>query len=174
MTGGATDSLGQVAIELANLLRPLTQELAPPRTKGFFAQLGIPLTDAQVAALGGPLNTTATATGQLVALVPDIIAALDTEDWEAAVEKGLLATVEVGRVINGIAGIATAAQGAAVPDAAHVAERMFNLLLARYLDAAHGLNDALEFVGLLDRQDFDEDSTDPANPVPCQNSMQGR
>ncbi len=140
MNGPATDSLGQVAIELAKLLGPLQQELMSSRVKGFFAQLGITLTDAQAAALAGPLNSTVTATGQLVELVPEIIDALDAEDWGTAVGKGLLATVAVGEVISGIDGTATAAQGQSVPDASHIAERMFNFLLARYLDRAQGLN----------------------------------
>lgn len=159
-----TDSLGQVAIELAKLLEPLAAELAPPRTKGLFAQLGIPLTDAQASALAGPLAAIVTATDELVDLVPDIIAALADEDWTSAVEKGLLATVRVGQVIGAIDGLATAAQGMAIPDAGLMAQRMFDFLLARYLDGAHGLNDVLEFAGLLDRHDFNEDSTDPADP----------
>lgn len=164
MNGPATDSLGQVAIELAKLLEPLQHELVPPRVKGFFAQLGIPLTDAQAAALAGPLSSTVTATEQLVALVPEIIDALEAEDWGTVVGKGLLATVAVGQVISGIDGTATAAQGLAVPDATHIAERAFNFLLASYLNRAQGLNGALEFIGLLDQQDFNEDSADPANP----------
>jgi len=163
MSEPPTDSLGQVAIELAKLLEPLADELGGASPQAFFAEIGIPLTPAQAAALAAPLNATVTATEQLVAIVPEIITALEAEDWGTAVEKGLLATVRVGQVISGLEGVQSAAAGLH-PDAGQIAERSFNLLLARYLDAAHGLNDALEFIGLLGRQDFNQDSVDPANP----------
>ena len=43
MSGPATDSLGQVSAELAELLEPLTQELAGGNVVAFFQQIGIPL-----------------------------------------------------------------------------------------------------------------------------------
>jgi hypothetical protein len=163
MSDDSTDSLGQIAIELAKLLEPLADELSGTSPQAFFAEIGIPLTPAQAASLAGPLNATVTATEQLVAIVPEIITALAAEDWGTAIQKGLLATVRVGQVISGLESVQSAAAGMH-PDAGQIAERGFNLLLARYLDAAHGLNDALEFIGLLDRQDFNQDSLDPANP----------
>lgn len=153
---GETDSLGAVAVELATLLEPLTAALTPGRAPRFFAQLGIPLTGAQATALGGSLNTVATRVQELVDLVPEIIAALDAEDWATAVEKGVLATVAVGEVVAALDALATAAQGQAIPDAGHIAQRTFDFLLARYLDTAHGFNDALEFVGVLDQQETDD------------------
>lgn len=153
----ATDSVGEIAIELAHLLEPLTNELVPPRTKGFFAQLGVPLTDAQAAALGAPIGTIVTNTETLVGLVPQIIAALVAENYSDALDKGIAATVAVVDVIEALDALSTAAQGLALPDADKLAQRIFDFLLARYLEMARGLNDALEFLGLLDRQDVDDD-----------------
>ena len=51
-----TDTLASVAAELAKILEPLRTELVAPRTQGFFAQMGIPLTDAQATALVGPAH----------------------------------------------------------------------------------------------------------------------
>jgi hypothetical protein len=163
MTAPASDSIGQLAIELAKLLEPLATELAPGHEQAFLAEIGIPVTAAQAATLAGPLHATVTATEQLVAVVPQVIAALIAEDWGTAIEKGLLATVRVGQVISGLDGVASAASGLH-PDAGQVAERTFDFLLARYLDAAHGLNDALEFLGLLTRQDFNIDVHDASHP----------
>jgi hypothetical protein len=163
MTDTSTDSIGKVAIELAKLLEPLASELTGANPPLFFAEIGIPLTQAQAASLAAPLNATVTATEQLVATVPEIITALAAEDWGTAIEKGLLASVRVGQVISGLESVQNAAAGLH-PDAGQIAERIFNLLLARYLDSAHGLNDTLEFIGLLERQDFNQDSTDPDNP----------
>jgi hypothetical protein len=159
----AQDSLGAIATELAKLLEPL-QQAAPPKTKGFFAQLGIDLTDPQAAAIGPALTSAATHTQGLIDLIPQLVAALVAESWGTAIEKALAATVEVGQAIVALDQLATAAQGVAVPGAAQLAGRIFNELLARYLDAARGLNDILELLGVLDRQDFNEGSTDPAHP----------
>ncbi|MGH7616872.1 MAG: DUF6603 domain-containing protein, partial [Gemmatimonadaceae bacterium] len=160
----ASDTLSRVAIELANIFEPLETNLLPPHTQDFFAQLGITLTPAQATGIGAPLNTIASKTEDLIVLIPDLITAIDGEDWPTVVEKGLEATVDVGEIISAFDTLATAASGLAVPDAAQLAERIFNFLLGKYLDAIRGLNDVLEFIGLLDRQDFNVDSVDPANP----------
>jgi hypothetical protein len=159
----STDSIGQIAIQLAKLLEPLVDELTPGHEQAFLAEIGIPVSAAQAATLAGPMGTTVTATEALVAVVPEVIAALAAEDWSTALEKGVLATVRVGQVITGLEGVASAASGLH-PDAGQIAVRTFDFLLARFLDGAHGLNDLLEFLGILDRQDFNEDAHDPANP----------
>jgi hypothetical protein len=160
----ANDTLAAVAAELGKLLEPLRRELVAPRTNAFFAQMGVPLTDAQAASLGGPLTTIVDATQTLVTLIPEIIDAVEAEDWGTVTQKAILATVNVGDVVRALDALATAASGLAVPDAGQLAKRIFDTLIARYLDAIRGLNDVLEFVGLLDRTDFDVDSVDPAHP----------
>lgn len=152
-----SDSLGQVSIELARLLDPLRTELAPENAQNFFAQIGITVSATQATALATPLSTVAGHTEDLVALVPEIIAALVAEDFATAIDKALQATVKVGQVIEALDALASAAQGLAVPDAGTIAQRIFDFLLAHYLDNAEGLNDALEFIGLLERQDVDAD-----------------
>jgi hypothetical protein len=158
------DTLASVAAELSKLLEPLRTELVAPRTKGFFAQMGIALTDAQAAALGAPLTTIVTNTEAVIEMVRQIIAAIEAEDWGTVGQKAILATVKVGEVVAALDALSTAAQGLAVPDAGVIAKRIFDALIAHYLDAIRGLNDVLEFIGLLDRTDFDVDSTDPAHP----------
>jgi hypothetical protein len=151
------DSLGQVSIELARLLDPLRTELTPENARNFFAQIGITVTDTQATALAGPLATVVGHTEDLIALVPEIIAALVAEDFATAIDKGLQATVKVGQAISALDALANAAQGLSIPDAGTIGQRIFDFLLARYLDNARGLNDALEFFGLLERDDVDAD-----------------
>ena len=158
------DTLASVATELAKLIEPLRTELVAPRTQGFFAQMGIPLTDPQAAGLSGPLTTIVTNTGAMIALIPEIITAIEAEDWGTVAQKAILATVKLGKVISALDALSTAAQGLVVPDALVIAKRIFDTLTARYLDAMRGLNDVLEFIGLLERDDFNADSVDPANP----------
>ncbi|MDH3614231.1 MAG: hypothetical protein OES10_13220 [Gammaproteobacteria bacterium] len=159
-----TDTLASVAVELGKLLEPLRTEIVEPRTRGFFSEIGIPLTNTQATALGAPLTTIVDSTDELLTLIPDIISAIDAEDWGTVVEKAILATVKVGDAVIAMDALAAAAQGLAVPDADVLAKRIFDALIARYLNAIRGLNDVLEFIGLLDREDFNVDSVDPANP----------
>ncbi|AHG92728.1 hypothetical protein J421_5193 (plasmid) [Gemmatirosa kalamazoonensis] len=160
------DTLGQVAIELAKLVEPLRDELAAPAAKAFFAELGLDLADADVAAIAAPLGTAAARAGELVDLVPPLVAALEGDDSAAAVQQALAATLKVGQVIDALGALATAVESLALPTPppAALAERIVDLLLARYLDGADQVNDVMEFAGLLDREDFREDSTDPAQP----------
>ena len=159
-----TDTLASVATELAKLIEPLRTELVAPRTQGFFAQMGIALTNAQATALSGPLTTIVTNTEAMIALIPEIITAIEAEDWGTVTQKAILATVKLGEVISALDALATAAQGLLVPDALVIAKRIFDTLTARYLDAMRDLNDVLEFIGLLERDDFNADSVDPAHP----------
>ncbi len=163
----ARDTLASVVTELSAIIAPLKNDLVAPRTKVFFAEMGFTLTDAKVASLSGPLTTIVANTDALIALVTDIIKAINHEpeaDWGTAGQKSILATVKVGEIISALDALGTAANGLAVPNAGVIAARIFNTLLGRYLDAIRGLNDALEFVGLLDREEFNEGSTDPTNP----------
>lgn len=160
----ASDSLASVAIELGKLLEPLRTELVAPNTKGFFAQLGIPLTDAQATAMGTELGVVADSTDALLTLIPQIIAAITAENWSSVTEKAIQATIKVGEAISALDDLETTARGLTVPNAADLAKHIFDFLLARYLDAAHGLNDLLEFIGLLDREDVEPLPADPSTP----------
>src|SRR5947209_15533051 len=110
------DTLASVATELAKLIEPLRTELVAPRTQGFFAQMGIPLTNAQSTALSGPITTIVTNTDAMIALLPEIITAIEAEDWGTVAQKAILATVKVGEVISALNALSTAAQGLVVPD----------------------------------------------------------
>jgi hypothetical protein len=159
-----SDTLASVATELAKLIEPLRTELVAPRTQGFFAQMGITLTNTQATALAGPLGTIVTNTDAMIALIPEIITAIEAEDWSTVAQKAIEATVNIGQVVVALDALSTAAQGIAVPDASVIAKRIFDTITARYLDTMRGLNDVLEFIGLLQRDDFNQDSVDPANP----------
>src|SRR5262245_62075654 len=97
-----SDTLASVAAELAKVLEPLHTELLPLRAKGFFGEMGITLTDPQAAALAGPLDTIVTSTDALLALIPQIIAAIEAEDWGTVTTKAIRTAVRVGEVVSAI------------------------------------------------------------------------
>ena len=160
----ATDSLAQLATELAKLLEPLSALAVPSNTPVFFAELGITLTDAQAATLGAPLSALVSQTDELLSLVPEMLTALSSDQYQTVIDDTQQAVSKVREILVSLDSLATAASALTIPDADQIAVRAFNLLLARYLDSAHGLNDFLEFAGLLTRQDFDVDSVDPLHP----------
>jgi len=162
----AHDSLAQIAIELAHLLDPLSDEVAPPGTKRFFAQLGIALTDAQAAALGAPASAAASATTQLAAVVGDLIAAIDASAETQIALKGGETVARLADVVARIDALATSVHGlglagvTATPE--QLAKGLFDLLVGRYLGRLGSLNDALEFAGLLHTEDHEP--ADSARP----------
>ena len=81
----ATDSLAQLATELAKLLEPLSALAVPSNTPVFFAELGITLTDAQAATLGAPLSALVSQTDELLSLVPEMLTALSSDQYQTVI-----------------------------------------------------------------------------------------
>ena len=159
-------TLDLAAIELSKLLRPLATESATPaKTKAFFAQMGFALTDAQVAAISGPLNTAATATTDLIGIITDLVAAIETDNVGTIVTKGVEAIQKIGDVLNAIPTLGTQLGGIVGQPADKTAKRIFDFLLYEYLQSGQReVNDLLDFLGVLDREEHNEDSLDPNNP----------
>ena len=161
----AAGTIESVAIELSKLLQPLETQLATPAgAKAFLAEMGFNLTTAQANAIAGPLSVTASAAGDLVQIITALIAAIDAQDFGTIVAKGLDAIQRIGQIVDGLSALGTQLSGVVGVPAGEVAKRLFDALAYNYLNATPEVNDALEMVGLLDREDHNQDSTDPANP----------
>jgi len=161
----AAGTIESVAIELSKLLRPLATELATPaKARAFFAQLGFLLSNAQVAGIGPPLSTAASGTGDLIAIVKELIEAIEAENFGTIVSKGMAAIQKIVAIIQALSSLGSQLSGLVGVPADKVAKRLFDYLLFKYLNGAREVNDALELLGLLDREDHNEDSEDPNNP----------
>ncbi|HEY2496508.1 MAG TPA: DUF6603 domain-containing protein [Candidatus Angelobacter sp.] len=157
-------TLQAVFREIGILLSPLSSGLAAHNAPEFFASLGIVMTSAQASSLAAPFSSVATDIGDLISKIEDLI---DADNEADMIAKAAGAAVKVAAVIKDFANIATAVSGIpgvtpaivnALPD------RIFNLLLADYVGRNPGINEGLEFMGILERQDFNVDSTDPNQP----------
>jgi hypothetical protein len=160
----AAGSLELVAVELAKLLAPLEQELAPERAKGFFQQVGITLSDAQVVAMAGQLNLTANRTAALQPIITQLLDAIAAGDVPSLVARGGDALNALANAINSLPTIGASVSGAAGIGASQVTKRIFDHLAFRYLGPTRGSTDILEILGLLEREEHNEDSTDPDAP----------
>jgi hypothetical protein len=161
----AAGTLESIAIELSKLLRPLESDLVTPaKAKAFFAQMGFMLTDAQATGIAAPLSTTANLAGDLVVTLQALIAAIEAEDYGTITTKSIEAIQKIAQIINALSTVGSQLSGLVGVSTGEVARRLFDYLLFNYLDSAKEINDALELVGLLDREDHNEDSEDPNNP----------
>lgn len=161
-TGGTIDS---VAIEISKLLRPLETQLSTTAgARAFFAQMGFTLSDAQVNTVAAPFATLAGNTGDLVKITTAIIQAIEAEDYGTLTAKGIEAIQRIVQVVDAISTLGGSMAGIVALPADQVAKRIFDYLVFVYLNSAPQINDVLELLGLLEREDHNEDSVDPATP----------
>jgi hypothetical protein len=158
-------TLELVAMELSKLLRPLEDELASAaQAKPFLASMGFLLDDGQVGSLSGEITAVANDVNALIGIVEDLIQAIDNEDLGTITSKGIAGIQKIADVLNNIKPLSNQIAVHVGISGTEVARRVFDFLLFRYLEGAQGFNDLLELLGLLAREDHNEDSVDPANP----------
>jgi hypothetical protein len=161
-------TLEVLADELAILLSPLTS-MTPTAGTVFLKQLGLVLDDAQIAGIVPALTQTIGGIGQLISLDFDMNASIDAGDSGAVITKRIAALDQVVKVIAGFEQLRTALAALALPPEAgpiiaDLPARLFNYLLALYVERSRGINELLEFAGVLERTDMNVGVFDPAKP----------
>jgi len=103
---------------------------------------------------------------QLVTTVTEMATAISEENYAVVTQKGIESITKIKSIIDSFTPLANAIQSLGIPSTVtdKIPERIFNYLLASNLDKAPAINGMLELLGLLDREDFNEDSVDPNNP----------
>ncbi len=161
----APGTLELIAIELSKLLRPLEDELATAgQAKPFLASMGFVLSDAQAGGLSAEISAVAGDVTDLIEIIQDLIVAIDAEDLATIAAKGIAGIQKIADVLDNLAPLGNGVSIHVGIPADQVAKRIFDFLMFRYLEGAQGVNEGLELMGLLDREDHNEDSVDPANP----------
>lgn len=161
-TGGTIET---VAVEISKLLRPLETQLSTTAgARAFFAQMGFSLTAPQVQSIAGPFATLAGNTTDLVKITGAIIAAAEAEDYGTLTAKGIEAIQRIVQVVDAIATLSGSMGGLVGLPADQVAKRIFDHLLFQYVNGAPQANDVLELLGLLEREEKNQDSVDPDDP----------
>ena len=154
-----------IAIELSKLLRPLKDEMSTPAdAKAFLASMGFDLTDGQVGGLAGVINTLGTSVSDLITIVAELIAAIEAEALGTITTKSIAAVQKIADIINASETLGSQVSVHVGVSGGEVARRLFDFLLFRYLQGAQGLNELLELIGFLEREDHNELSLDPNNP----------
>jgi hypothetical protein len=150
-----------IAIELAGLLSPLENDLSPQRAQIFFARLGMVLTPAQVSSLAGPMGTIVTGVTGLLTIMQELDAAMEAGNYVTLTQKGLAAVAKIKDIINSFIPLGNSI-GGMLPgiDGDGFRKRLFHYLLAFYLEKSKGMNEFLELLGILERDDKNFGSTD--------------
>jgi hypothetical protein len=161
-------TLETVALEISRVLDPLKQLAVAGNAQTFLADIGIPVTPAQAGSLSAPLNTIVTRTERLGDLASELMTALDEENVAAIVSKIPEVISNVSEVIDAFPTLAAAIGGLGIPGVTpqvvlEIPQRVLNHLIVEYFDQMEGLNEVLEFFGVLERVEHNVDSTDPDN-----------
>ncbi|MBX9636444.1 MAG: hypothetical protein K2Q45_02705 [Nitrosomonas sp.] len=161
------DTLQRVLLQISNVLEPLERELNSMRAVQTFAELGITLNSGQVSSLASPMQALVASSKTVLQKAGDLVEAIEAENIEQIVSISVELISQVITAIQKIDQLQTALQGiGGIPASvsSHFAERLFNYLLVRSLDAANGVNEFLELLGILERQRNNVGSNDPGNP----------
>lgn len=157
-----------VLLQIADAIEPIQRELAPGQARLLFLELGIPMSAAQESAIGGPLASAVGDAHDMMQLSAELTTAIEADDTGGIIAKSAGLIQKIVGLIQSINALVAAVHGLglAIPAAAidAIPERLVNLLLVRALDSARGVNELLEFLGVLERQDFNTGSADPNNP----------
>jgi hypothetical protein len=164
-----SDDEGTVQIvlrETSEVLAPLERELAPGRAQATFKELGVDLTAAQTASIATPLAALVADVRDMLQLSAELAAAIEADDTGAILAKSAGLIENIVSAVGSIDALAAAMGGIGVPPATvnAIPERLFNLMVVRALEALRGVNELLELLGILERQRFNQGSTDPDNP----------
>src|SRR5262249_52970206 len=108
----AAGSLELIAVELANLLRPLADELTPERAQAFFVSADLPVTSAQVTSMTPALGSVGGNTGALDGVIANLRTAIAAGNGAEIVAKGVQAIDAIAGVITGIGTLSSSIPGA--------------------------------------------------------------
>jgi hypothetical protein len=160
-------TLEALAGELSILLSPLTS-LTPAATPVFLAQLGLVLDESQVNIITPALTQTVTAISELLELNFELDASIEAGSSGLVIQKRIAALDQIRKVISGFEQLKTSLAGLGLPGAgpiiADLPKRLFDYLLATYLERSQGANQLLELTGILQRTDHNIGVFDPAQP----------
>ncbi|HEX9619412.1 MAG TPA: hypothetical protein VF989_04720, partial [Polyangiaceae bacterium] len=150
---------------VSDAIEPLERDMVPGgRARAVFFQLGIEVSAAQEAALATPIQALSSGTRDLLQLSRELVSAIEADNTDEIFAKVAGVIENVIKIVEAIVALKAAIDSLGgvpqeVVDA--VPERLFNLLLVRYLDPLRGVNELLEILGILEREWFNDD---PENP----------
>jgi hypothetical protein len=160
-------TLERLAGQLAIVLSPLSG-LGTGAAQQLLAELGLPVTPEQLAALAPSLQATTAAFGDLADLLQGVDAAVQSGAPDQIVTQALAAGRQAGALLSGLdqlkAGLAALGLPDAGPILADLQQRITGLLVSQVVTRPDGIAPLLELLGVLVRTDFNVLPVDPDKP----------
>lgn len=157
-------TLEQLALKLADILRPLSTHLQQANAADFFRQLGIVVPQNKIAGIKYDLDTVVGKSDALITKAGELLAAIESSNLGAIIDKGQETVALITTLINSFTDIRDALSGVANPNVNDLPLNAFNLLLVRYMEQAPGLLPTLEFCNVLQSTVHNPGSEDDAQP----------
>ncbi|MCI0564805.1 MAG: hypothetical protein MN733_40580, partial [Nitrososphaera sp.] len=161
-------TLQSFGLALSEILSPLERELEPGQARVLLYELGINIPEASENLIVGPLQTTVAQVSEVLALTRQLIAVLESDDQLEIIRITPDLIVKIGSTIDSFGALAAAIRtlGLSVSPSTidDLPRNLLNHLLVRRFSVIRGLNELLEFLGVLKQVTENADSTDPNNP----------
>ena len=161
---------------LKAMIGGMTGRLTPQSAPAFLAELGLPVTLAQAASLSAPLVKLGGHVTQLANFSSELEGAIASGNTGAIISKLPKAISEFAATVDAIDALVQAIgtlnlSGVTPADLSALPQRLFDFLAIKYLGTYGGLNQVLEFAGVIERTDVNVDSVDPAKPFYTLNTL---
>src|ERR1700722_14497020 len=145
-------TLERLATQLAIVLSPLS-DLGTGAAQELLAELGLPVTPEQLAALAPSLQATTAGFGDLADLLSDLDAAVQSGAPDQIVARALAAGRQAGALLSGLDQLKAGLDGLGLPDAgpilADLRQRITGLLVSQVVTRPDGVAPLLELLGVL-------------------------
>ena len=165
----AESTIADVFDALSAVLFRVASRLTPATAPGFFAELGLPLTAAQAATLSGSFSAVTSAIEKLATTRFDLDGSVSLGNSGAVSLKSVTALGDLAATLQSLLQLAQGIAALNLPGVTpavidQLPARVLNYLVVDYLQGFTGLNEVLEFTGILERVDVNVGSVDPNNP----------
>ncbi|MDT0347464.1 DUF6603 domain-containing protein [Streptomyces litchfieldiae] len=143
---------------LRRILDPLTNGLTIEQAPAFFLRFGVVLTPGQAASLAGPLGTVRAGVTNYFDAVDELDEVLESGDLSGLLGATTSAISELVNLLDGLPALGGALgqlPGVPADFAAAFPRRLLDHLVTDLAETNRGLTEALEFTGILDREDRD-------------------
>lgn len=162
-------TLETLVLGLGRVLEPLYIGLQEENLPGFLAELGFYISEGDATTLASDTAAVATSLESMIDNVVLLVEAIDEENYEDMVSIALTLIDEISDIITAFEDIREAIDDLELTDVSpdqisDIPANLFDYLLVENLSSIQFLPETLEFLGVLEREDFNADVIDPDKP----------
>lgn len=162
-------TLETIVTIISRIFDPLLAGMQPDQIQSFTAELGYPINSTQATTIGTTAAGVASKLSDFFQTTSELTSAVDSDDTSLILQKGVEAIAKLAPVISSFVDLknaigALSLSGITSAQVDELPSRLLNYLLVANMASIRGLNELLEFTGVLQQTEFNIDSVDPNNP----------